>query len=122
MKLGTEHDQPDAIDHPAQRPAEPDHPMALDGAVVAGDADLMARCMIEELLQVGLPARELLDMSRDPNYQALFAARRVLGDARMDRLIDQTLSRVGQHRFRTVEQTGDVQAAPLTVRGHSVHP
>lgn len=105
--------------HPASRPMEPDHPLILDGGVVPGDAELMVRCMIEELLQVGLSRRELLGMSRDPNYQGLFAARRDLGDARMDELMEDSFNRVGRHRHRTVEFTGEVQSATLTVGGAS---
>ena len=108
--------------HPASRPAEPDHPLILDGGVVPGDASLMVRCMIEELLQIGIPRQELLAMSRDPNFQGLFAARRDLGDQTMDALIDGAFNRVGRHRHRTVEFTGDVQSATLTIGGSSKEP
>lgn len=99
----------------ADRPAEPDHPMLLDGALVPGDLMLMVRCMLEEMLQVGLSPAELADMSRDENYQALFAARRSLGDSHFDELLDQIVRRVGRHRYRTVEATGDVQGVALSI-------
>lgn len=101
--------------HPADRPLEPDHPMMLKGDVVPGDAAIMFRCMVEELLQVGIAPEELARMSRDANYQALYAARRSLGDEVVDRLLAETLARVGRHRHRTSEHTGDVQSVSLTV-------
>lgn len=76
----------------------------------------MARCMLEELLQVGMSAERLTAMTRDPEYQALYALRITLGDDVLDQLIDKTISRVGQHRHRTVEHTGDVQSVPLTIQ------
>ncbi len=96
-------------------PAEPEHPMMLLGDMVAGDAALMARCMIEELLQVGLSPAELAAMTRDPNYQGLYHARRTLGDRSMDALLARTCARIGAHHHHTVEHGGDVQSATLTI-------
>jgi len=106
-------DYPDL--HPSLRPAEPDHPMMLDGECVPGDPSLMMRCLVEEMLQLGMSADEVRSMSHDPNYQALHAARVALGDERIDALIDQTAGRVGRHRHRTVEHQGSVQAVALTI-------
>jgi len=100
--------------HPANRPAEPEHPMMLNGGMVLGDVELMARCMFEELLMVGTPADQLRSMTNDPEYQALYSMRDVLGD-RLDEILDQTLQRVGVHRFATSESTSDVRSASLTV-------
>jgi len=111
--LDHEHDH--AAAHPADHPAEPDHPLILDGAVVPGDVEIMVRCMIEELLQVGITPPELRQLSRDPNYQGLYAARMTLGDERIDALITRAAQRTGVHRFRTIEHTVDVQAVTLTV-------
>ena len=66
--------------HPADRPQEPEHPMYLDGDVVPGNVSLMVRCMVEEMLQIGMSADELITMSRDTNYQALYAAWQELGN------------------------------------------
>ena len=116
--MAIEHFQHDAT-HPATRPAEPDHPMMLDGSMVPGDVELMARCIFEELLMVGTPGETLRAMSRDPEYQALYAMRDALG-ARLDELLDDTLRRVGVHRYITCESENDVRAATLTVNasGH----
>jgi len=101
--------------HPADRPAEPEHPMFLEGGMVPGDVAFMARCMIEEMLQVGLTFDELDSMSRDPNYQALYAARETLGEETFDEILESTFRRVGAFRFKTHEHAGDVQPTTLTV-------
>lgn len=105
--------------HPANRPAEPEHPMMLDGTMVPGDVELMARCIFEELLMVGTPSAQLRDMSNDPEYQALYAMRVSLG-FRLDAILDETLRRVGVHRHVTSESESDVRSATLTVNasGH----
>jgi len=116
--MDIEHTQPDAS-HPANRPAEPDHPMMLDGAMTPGDVELMARCVFEELLMVGTPAEQLRAMAHDPEYQALYAMRDALG-SRLDELLDESLRRVGVHRHITHESENDVRSATLTVNasGH----
>lgn len=77
---------------------------------------MMARCMLEEMLQVGMSTERLVAMTRDPEYQALYALRTTLGDGAMDQLIDQTIGRVGRHHHRTVEHAGDVQPVSLTIQ------
>lgn len=105
----------DAIaSHPAERPAEPDHPMMLNGQIVPGDVEIMARCLFEELLQVGIAPAEIAAMTHDSNYQALISMRQQLG-AGLDAILDATVQRIGRHRFRTSEHTGHVQSASLTV-------
>jgi hypothetical protein len=106
-----------ATQHPADRPAEPDHPMSLEGGFVPGDVALMVTCMVEELLQLGTPTEEIRRMSRQQNYQALFASRYELGDAAMDDIIDDAGRRVGVHRHRDREHTGDVQGVTLSIGG-----
>jgi len=108
------HAQDDGAAHPADRPAEPEHPMMLNGQIVPGDVVIMARCLFEELLQVGLAPGEIAAMTHDPNYQALVSMRQQLGKA-LDDILDATVQRIGRHRFRTTEHTGHVQSASLTV-------
>ena len=104
----------DGATHPADRPVEPEHPMMLNGQVVPGEVEIMARCLFEELLQVGIAPAEIAAMTHDPNYQALVSMRQQLGDE-LDAILDATVQRVGRHRFRTTEHTGHVQSASLTV-------
>lgn len=108
------HDHDEGATHPADRPAEPEHPMMLNGQIVPGDVEIMARCLFEELLQVGVSPEELVALSHDPTYQALYSMRVQLGEG-LDAILDRTVQRVGRHRHRTIEHTGDVQAVSLTV-------
>lgn len=100
---------------PNLRPAEPDHPMVLNGEAANGDVELMVRCMAEELFQVGVSCDELMNLCRNAAYPGLYLARQQLGDARTAELILQTYARVGRHRFHTIEHHGDVKPATLTV-------
>jgi hypothetical protein len=102
--------------HPHDKPLEPDHPMQLDGLMAPGDVSLMARCMIEEMLQVGIAPDQLAAMTRHPEYQALYAARCTLGDDAMDKLLADTFTRIGAHRYRTVESAGTSTPASLTIK------
>ena len=109
---------PIAEAHPSSRPVQPEHPMILDGGIVSGDSALMATCMVEELLMMGLAPDQLRAMTRSAEYQALDAARRALGDHAMDALVDDAIRRIGWVHHRTTEHHGDVQPVTLTV-GHT---
>lgn len=89
--------------------------MMLDGCMAPGDVMLMVRCMTEDLLMAGIDADDLRVMTRNPEYQALFAARAALGDEAMDRVLDETSARIGARRFRTVETHSTIQPATLTI-------
>jgi len=114
-----EHDEFNEQIHPKDLPAEPDHPMTLDGGVVPGDVGLMITCMVEELLLLGTPIEKIREMSADPEFQALYAARYSLGDQAIDELINDAGRRVGIHHHRDHEHTGDIQSVTLTVRGQA---
>jgi hypothetical protein len=101
---------------PQDKPLEPDHPMQLDGLMAPGDVSLMARCMIEEMLQVGIAPDHLVAMTRNSEYQALYAARCTLGDPAMDKLLADTFGRIGAHRHRTVESTTTSTPTSLTIK------
>lgn len=97
----------------ADRPAAPEPAMILDGGVVPGDVSLMVRCMVEELLQMGMPFERIAAMTRDPGYQALYAARQAMGDRGFDRLMDDCYRRVGCLAHTTIEQETPVGATRL---------
>ncbi len=109
-----EHTHADDI-HPAQRPVEPDHPMMLDGGVIDGDTAFMVRCMVEELILMGMPFAEVCEKSRDPNYQGLYAARASLGDEQVDALLEEVAKRIGAHSRRVAEAAGQSHSATLTI-------
>ena len=54
----------------ACRPAEPEHPMLLDGGVTDGDTALMFTCFAEEFLLLGTAPERLTAMTRDPSIFA----------------------------------------------------
>lgn len=107
------HDMPPTP--PRLRPAEPDHPMELNGCLVPGDMKLMVRCLAEELLMSGLPMTHVRRMSHDPNYQALHGVRRTLGDEAVDRVLDEVAQRMGALRCTVHEASGAAAPATLTV-------
>ncbi len=98
--------------HPAQHPVEPEHPLVVEGCITAGDTRWMLTCLFEELLRSGLGAEELRAMTRNPNYQALHAARAVLGDESVEALLGDAASRIGVHRIRLEEEHSCPIAAP----------
>lgn len=104
----------------AAKPHAPDAPMIVQGSVLPGDARLMLRCMIEELLRGGASPRELERMARDANYQALYAARETLGDAAFRAALATAVGRVGVHTCRVRETPATMLEATLTVQGQAL--
>jgi len=100
---------------PWQRPAEPDHPMLVDGGVTQGNTELMFRCMVEEYLLAGHSLQTILEMCRQPNYQAFHAAMHALGPLTAEKIATDAARRVGRHRVRESESKASATAATLTV-------
>lgn len=96
---------------PKDRPLEPEHPMSLEGGFVDGDPAFMLQCLAEDFLHAGIDAQELLRISRDPFYQALFAARKAVGDARADQILASAAAKTCAVRI-TVWESG-AQDAPV---------
>ncbi len=99
-----------------QRPQAPEAPMIVAGQVLPGDTLYMLRCLCEELLLGGIPLRRLWEMSRDPNYQALYAARVAVGDAAFERLLEQIRRSVGVFRCRLTESPQTEQSVELNIQ------
>jgi hypothetical protein len=104
---------------PWMRPAEPDHPLMLEGDVVHGDTALMFRCFVEEYLMGGFAPELILEMCNDPGYQAFHAALLTLGRDRAKAIIDDSVARVGRHRVRLVESATEAKQAELTIHAPS---
>ncbi len=100
---------------PWEHPSEPEHPMVVEGGVVDGDTALMLRCLVEELMMTGMAPTQLRAMSRDRRYQALYAARAALGDARTDEIIEGAGRRVGVHRHAVWESADAFRPVTLTI-------
>ncbi len=100
---------------PWMRPAEPDHPMMIDGGVTSGDAALMLRCMVEEYLLAGHAPQAILAMCENAEYQAFHAAMHSLGRDRAAAIISDAAKRVGHHHVQFSESTATAQATTLTI-------
>lgn len=105
----------DAMVHPSLRPAEPDHPMVVEGGVIDGDTELMFRCMVEEYLMSGHTPEAILAMCRQPNYQAFHAAIHSIGIERGVAIVSEAAGRVGCHRVQFSESTTTTEPATLTL-------
>lgn len=84
--------------HPRERPVEPEHPMTLEGRMAPGDPRVLLRCLYEEFLRGGFSREQIRALSKHPGYQALYAARRHVGDATADELLDQAAQTTGRLR------------------------
>lgn len=109
------HEQSQPSVAPWERPAEPEHPLVVEGGVVDGDTEFMARCLFEELLRSGIGPETLREMTANPEYQALYALRVALGPEQLERVLASTAGRVGIHRFAVREATGSFAPATLTI-------
>jgi hypothetical protein len=67
--------------HPASRPAEPEDPLVMEAFCVAGDPELMLRCLVGEYAALGWDAEQILGLFEDPDYTALCELRQRFGPA-----------------------------------------
>ena len=89
--------------HPATREILPDDPMELHGFEVPGDPDLMLRLLVEEYARIGWGLELILQLARDPNYEAFHKLWQLFGEDEMGRRVGDVLSRCGVMRVTTVE-------------------
>jgi len=97
------------------RPKEPEHPQILDGGVVDGDPAFMLHCLAEDYLNAGTTHTEIDRMSRDPFYQALYAAREAVGDEMADTIIERAACRSSAMHIKVWESTALDVPVDLTV-------
>jgi len=88
--------------HPAAREILPDDPMEMTGFEVPGDPDLMLRLLVEEYARIGWNAEAIMQLARDPNYQAFHGLWRNFGETALRDRVEQVLSRCGVMRVRTI--------------------
>jgi hypothetical protein len=96
--------------------------MVLEGGIVDGSTRLMLRMLAEDLLRAGIGPDRILDMSRNPAFQALHAARLALGDLHADREILDAAARVGTARLMHWETTDRFTPATLTINAGGTAP
>ena len=89
--------------HPATREILPEDPMELNAFEVPGNPDLMIRLLVEEYARIGWGSEAIIQLARDPNYQAFHGLWQLLGEAELGRRVGDVLSRCGVMRV-TVEE------------------
>ncbi len=89
--------------HPAEREVLPDDPMAMHGFEIPGDPELMLRLLVEEYARIGWGLDSIMQLARDPNYQAFYGLFQRYGEEGLRERIAQTLSRCGVISVTTEE-------------------
>jgi len=89
--------------HPASREILPDDPMDMHGFEVPGDPNLMLRLLVEEYARIGWGAEAMMQLARDPNYQAFHGLWQLFGEDELHRRVVEIVSRCGVIRVKTTE-------------------
>jgi hypothetical protein len=83
----------------------PDDPLDLHGIEVSGDPELMLRMLVEEYARLGANTEFILELARDPFYQAFHGLWRSFGEVGLRRRVNEIIGRCGVVRVKTVEAT-----------------
>jgi hypothetical protein len=94
--------------HPATREMLPEDPLDLHGVEVPGDPDLMLRLLVEEYARMGADVGSVVQLARDPFYQAFHGLWQFFGEEEFQRRATEIVRRSGIIRVKTVE------ASPLS--------
>jgi len=89
--------------HPASREILPDDPMDMRGFEVPGDPQLMLRLLVEEYARIGWDSNAILQLARDPNYQAFHGLWQLFGEDTFRLHVTDILSRCGVIRVKVTE-------------------
>lgn len=81
--------------HPTTRPVEPDDPMTLYATPIAGDPEVMLRCLVQEYAGMGWDAEHMVALFRDPYYPVLHELWRRFGEVGIREQIAAVLSQTG---------------------------
>ena len=85
--------------HPATRDVAPDDPMTLHATPVAGDPEVMLRCVVQEYAWMGWGADRIASLFQDPFYPALSSLLQFYGEEGIRERIAAVLGRSGVLRF-----------------------
>jgi hypothetical protein len=81
----------------------PDDPLEMQAFEVAGDPLLMLRMLVEEYARDGWGTDAIVQLARDPNYQAFHGLLRAFGEAELRRRVAEIVARCGVIRMKCVE-------------------
>jgi hypothetical protein len=90
--------------HPASREMFPDDPLEMQAFEVPGDVDLMLRLLVEEYARIGWGTDAILELARNPNYQAFHGLYRQFGEEVLRRRVGEIASRCGVLRVKVKEK------------------
>jgi hypothetical protein len=89
---------------------EPDDPHMLVGVSLPADEAAtreMAAAFADEFAQMGFDRERLLQIFASPFYAGAYAARQLLGDAEIARIVDDSLRAYGGRRHAVIDTGGD---------------
>ncbi len=89
--------------HPAAREMLVDDPLEMHAFEVPGDPELMLRILVEEYARMGWGANAIMQLARDPNYQAFYGLWRQYGETDLQRLMSDALARCRVMRVTCIE-------------------
>ena len=90
--------------HPASREMLPDDPLETRAMEFPGDPELMLRLLVEEYAHMGVGAERIMQLARDPHYQAFHRLFKALGERNFERAVEQIIARCGVVRVRSTER------------------
>lgn len=107
--------------HPATRAVEPDDPYILNATPVAGDPEVMLRCVVEDYGWMGWSAEQLVALFHDPGYPALNALLEFYGEEGIRERIAQALHPCAAFQVRVemteADEEPDAHEEPLIELG-----
>ena len=104
--------------HPATRPVEPEDPLNLFGFEIEGDPELMLCMIVEEYARMGYDCDALMELARNPFYQAVHGLWQLLGEKELRCRVSRILARCGVLRtsWREAPPPPDVVQIQLPAR------
>jgi hypothetical protein len=103
--------------HPATRPVEAEDPFELFATPLAGDPEVMLRCLVQEYAWMGWNTEQILGLFRNPFYPALYGLLRVYGETGIRTRVAAVLNSVGVFRFdgSVVEEPAEPELIQLGI-------
>jgi hypothetical protein len=95
--------------HPATREVESEDPMELVATPIAGDADVMLECIMQEFAWMGWDEEKMMELFHSSAYPVLGQLRQSLGEDEIRFRIRNILARQGA--FRVQETIDDAPEA-----------
>ncbi len=89
--------------HPASREMLLDDPLEMHAFEVSGEATLMLQLIVEDYARHGFGAEAILELARDPNYQALYGLWGLYGEDEFRRRVGETIAKCGVMRVKVTE-------------------